>query len=113
MKLHFPDKTHVSFVQEQDCMALCSPGKQVILIWQIHSAKRRAAHGSKRDVFPACPRKTAATLDEAAFLATLKREGDALAARAVWLGWQGGLTVKEMLSLTWKDVAPPQKNWTV
>lgn len=62
---------------------------------------------------PIRPRKYAAPLDEAALLAALEREGDTLAARAVWLSWQGGLTVKAMLPLTWKDISPSFKEWTV
>lgn len=67
----------------------------------------------REEPLPTRPRKTAAPLDEAALLAALEREGDTLAARAVWLSWQGGLTVKAMLALTWKDVSSYQKKWTV
>ena len=34
--------------------------------------------------------RSAAPLDEEALLTALEREGDTLAARAVWLSWQGG-----------------------
>lgn len=67
----------------------------------------------RNEPLPVRPRKKATPLDEDALLAALNREGDTLAARAVWLSWQGGLTVKAMLALTWKDVSPYQKKWTV
>ena len=67
----------------------------------------------RNEPLPVRPRKTAVPLDETALLAALEREGDTLAARAVWLSWQGGLTVKAMLALTWKDVSSYQKKWTV
>lgn len=67
----------------------------------------------REEPLPTRPRKTAAPLDEVALLAALEREGDTLAARAVWLSWQGGLTVKAMLPLTWKDISPSFKEWTV
>lgn len=67
----------------------------------------------REEPLPARLRKTAEPLDEDALLAALKREGDTLASRAVWLSWQGGLTVKAMLAMIWKDVSPSQKKWTV
>lgn len=67
----------------------------------------------RKGPLPPRPRRTAARLDEAALLAALEKEGDTLAARAVWLSWQGGLTVKGMLPLTWKDISPSFRKWTV
>lgn len=62
---------------------------------------------------PVRPRKRSTSLDESALLAALEREGDTLAARAVWLSWQGGLTVAAMRSLAWEGVSPYLKKWTV
>lgn len=67
----------------------------------------------RNEPLPVRPRKNGAPLDEDTLLAALEREGDTLAARAVWLSWQGGLTVKAMLPLTWKDISPSFKEWTV
>lgn len=67
----------------------------------------------REEALPIRPRAKNVMPDEKALLAALKREGDTLAARAVWLSWQGGMTVQEMLSLTWKGVSPSQKRWTV
>ncbi|MBP3509439.1 hypothetical protein [Oscillibacter sp.] len=68
---------------------------------------------NRKGPLPTRPRRTAARLDEADLLAALEKEGDTLAARAVWLSWQGGLTVKGMLPLTWKDISPSFRKWTV
>ena len=62
---------------------------------------------------PVRPRKTAVPLNEEVLLAALEREGDTLASRAVWLSWQGGLTVKAMLTLTWKDISASNRKWAV
>ena len=62
---------------------------------------------------PTRPRKTAVLFDEAALLSAMERVGDTLAARAVWLSWQGGLTVKAMLGLAWADISPSFRKWTV
>lgn len=67
----------------------------------------------RQDPLPARPRKYGAPQDDSALLAALEREGDTLAARAVWLSWQGGLTVKAMLQLTWVDVSLLEEKWVV
>lgn len=67
----------------------------------------------RQDPLPARSRKYGTAQDDNALLAALEREGDTLAARAVWLSWQGGLTVKAMLQLTWVDVSLLEKNRVV
>ena len=43
----------------------------------------------------------------------LDREGDTLAARIVWLSWQGGLNVSELAALNWGDVDLDACQWGI
>lgn len=51
--------------------------------------------------------------DAAQFEMALKREGDTLDTRIVWLCWQGGLTLKEMPDLYWENISFQQQTWQI
>ena len=80
--------------------------------YDLHWLKQLYKKYTGEDVLPPSQSQRP-VFSEAALCQALRAEGDTMVTRAVYLSWQGGLSLREAIDLRWRDLDLSAGRWTI